>query len=116
MKEVVSFLDPEFVLSKDQHKLTYKNKKDDIPGRFLYDQEDITDDYQVHVIYILASDSKDLKYDVKGKIEKTVFKGNRHFEKRTGKKMANHHVKNEELKFKKKQESCANLPTAGQKI
>ena len=30
MKEVVSYLDPGFVLSKDQHKLTYKNKKDDI--------------------------------------------------------------------------------------
>ena len=87
MKEYVSYLDPGFVLSKDQHKLTYKNKKDNIQGRFLYDQEDVSDDYQVHVIYVLASDSKDLEYDVKGKIEKIVFKGNRHFEKRTGKKI-----------------------------
>ena len=57
-----------FVKISEQNQLTYKNPKDDIPGRFLYDQEDVTNDYQVHVIYILASDSKDKKYDVKGTI------------------------------------------------
>ncbi len=63
-----------FVKYKEQNKLTYKNPEDNIPGRFLYDQEDITDDYQVHAIYILASDSKDKQFDVKGKIEKIVLK------------------------------------------
>lgn len=76
----------EFVKISEQDKLTYKNPKDDIPGRFLYDQEDVTDDHQVHVIYILASDSKDKKYDVKGTIEKIVLKGNKHFKKSTGEK------------------------------
>ena len=67
----------------EQHKLTYKNSKDDIDGRFLYDQEDITDDYQVHVIYILASDSKDKKYDVKGVIEDIVLTGNKYLKSKT---------------------------------
>ena len=64
-------------------KLTYKNPTDDIPGRFLYDQEDVTDDYQVHAIYVLASDSKDKQYDVKGVIERIVLKGNKHFKNKT---------------------------------
>ena len=38
----------------------------------------MTDDYQVHAIYVLASDSKDKQYDVKGVIEKIVLKGNKH--------------------------------------
>ena len=62
----VNINDPAFVKYTEQKKLTYKNPKDDIPGRFLYDQEDVTDDYQVHAIYVLASDSKDKQYDVKG--------------------------------------------------
>ncbi len=37
----------------------------------------MTDDYQVHAIYILASDSKDKQFDVKGIIEKIVFKANK---------------------------------------
>ena len=48
---------------QNKKKLTYKNPKDNIPGRFLYDQEDVTDDYQVHAIYVLASDSKEKQYD-----------------------------------------------------
>ena len=55
----VYYTEEGFVLRQDQKSLTYINSKDDIPGRFLYDQEDVTDDYQVHVIYILAKDSKD---------------------------------------------------------
>ena len=57
-----------FVKYKEQNKLTYKNPDDNIPGRSLYDLEDITDDYQVHAIYILALDSKDKQFDVNGKI------------------------------------------------
>ena len=67
----------------EQHKLIYKKSKDDIDGRFLYDQEDITDDYQVHIIYILASDSKDKKYDVKGVIEDIVLTGNKYLNSKT---------------------------------
>ena len=75
-----------FVNIKDQKTLSFESKGDDIPGRFLFDQEDITDDYQVHVIYILASNSKDKKYDVNGKIEKIVLTGNEIFYKSTKKK------------------------------
>ena len=73
-------------LPPEQDKLTFKNPKDDIPGRFLFDQEDVTDDYQVHAIYVLAADSKDKQYDVKGIIEKIVLKGNRHMKSKTKEK------------------------------
>ena len=82
----VNINDPAFVKYTEQKKLTYKNPKDDIPGRFLYDQEDVTDDYQVHAIYVLASDSKDKQYDVKGVIERIVLKGNKHFKNKTKEK------------------------------
>jgi hypothetical protein len=77
---------PGFIKYKEQDKLTFKNPKDDIPGRFLFDQEDVTDDYQVHAIYVLAADSKDKQYDVKGIIEKIVLKGNRHMKSKTKEK------------------------------
>ena len=75
-----------FIKISDQKKLTYKKAEDNVLGRFLYDQEDVTNEYQVHVIYILASDSKDKKYDVNGTIEKIVLKGNKHFKKSTKEK------------------------------
>ena len=75
-----------FVKYKEQNKLTYKNPEDDIPGRSLYDLEDITDEYQVHAIYMLASDSKDKKFDVNGKIEKIVLKANKHLKNKTKEK------------------------------
>ena len=78
--------DKEFFKYTEQKKLTYKNPKDDIPGRYLYDQKDVTDDYQVHAIYVLASDSKDKQYDVKGVIEKIVLKGNKHLKEKTKEK------------------------------
>ena len=80
------YVDKSFIKYKEQDKLTFKNPKDDIPGRFLFDQEDVTDDYQVHAIYVLAADSKDKQYDVKGIIEKIVLKGNRHMKKKTKEK------------------------------
>ena len=79
-------VDKAFIKYKEQDKLTFKNPKDDIPGRFLFDQEDVTDDYQVHAIYVLAADSKDKQYDVKGIIEKIVLKGNRHMKSKTKEK------------------------------
>ena len=58
--------DNDFVKYKQQkNNLKYKKKEDEIPGRSLFDQEDVTDDYQVHAIYILAADSKDKQFDVK---------------------------------------------------
>jgi len=72
-----------FVNISDQKTLTYENEEDDISGRFLYDQEDITDDYQVHIIYILASNSEDKKYDVNGTIEKLVLTGNEYLKSKT---------------------------------
>lgn len=75
-----------FVKYKEQNKLTYKNPEDDIPGRSLYDLEDITDEYQVHAIYILASDSKDKQFDVNGKIEKILLKANKHLKNKTKEK------------------------------
>jgi hypothetical protein len=80
------YVDKSFIKYKEQDKLTFKNPKDDIPGRFLFDQEDVTDDYQVHAIYVLAADSKDKQYDVKGIIEKIVLKGNRHMKSKTKEK------------------------------
>ena len=41
----VNFDDKGFVLRQDQKSLTYKNSEDNISGRYLYDQEDVTDDY-----------------------------------------------------------------------
>ena len=77
----VSSSDDTFIHYQDQNQLTNKNEKDEIEGRFFYDQEDVTDDYQVHAIYILASDSKDKKYDTNGTIESIVIKGNEHLKK-----------------------------------
>ena len=50
------------------------------------DQEDVTDQYQIHAIYILAADSDDKQYDVNGLIEKIVIKTNKHMEKKTKEK------------------------------
>ena len=80
------YVDEAFIKYKEQDKLTFKNPKDDISGRFLFDQEDVTDDYQVHAIYVLAADSKDKQYDVKGIIEKIVLKGNKHMKNKTKEK------------------------------
>ena len=85
--QFVNTNDPRFVKYTDQKKkLIYVNQEDDIKGRFLYDQEDKSDDFQVHAIYVLASDSKDKKYDVNGVIERIVLKGNKHLKNKTKEK------------------------------
>ena len=78
----VRFNDAGFVLRQDQKSLKYINSKDDILGRFLYDQEDVTEDYQVHIIYLLAKDSKDRKWDAKGTIQKIVLNSNKKLKKK----------------------------------
>ena len=75
--------DPLFVNNGDQYKLTYKVNNDKVKGRFLYDQEDFSDDYQIHAIYMLASDSNDHKLDVNGFIENTILNANKKLELKT---------------------------------
>ena len=46
----------DFVKYKNQKKeLKFKKKEDEIPGRSLFDQEDVTDDYQVCLLYTSPS-------------------------------------------------------------
>ena len=47
-----------------------------VSGRFTEDQSDVNDDYQVHYIYFLASDTPDKRLDVNGWIEKLALKAN----------------------------------------
>jgi hypothetical protein len=75
--------DPLFVSYENQYKLTYKINKDNIKGRFLYDQEDFSNDYQIHAIYMLASDSVDRKLDVNDFIKNTILYANKKLELKT---------------------------------
>jgi len=56
------------------------------PGRFFEDQPDVNDDYQIHIIYLLTSDTEDKERDLNGWIEKQVNKIDDLFFKLTGKK------------------------------
>jgi len=56
------------------------------PGRFFEDQPDVNDDYQIHIIYLLTSDTEDKERDLNGWIEKQVKKIDDYFFKLTGKK------------------------------
>jgi len=49
---------------------------DEKPGRFFEDQPDVTDDYQIHFIYMLSANDKDRDLDINGKIEKYANKMN----------------------------------------
>ena len=52
------------------------DENDKKPGRFFKDQPDITDEPQVHFIYILNKDSKDNEWDISGKMEKELLAAN----------------------------------------
>ena len=56
------------------------------PGRFFEDQPDINDDYQIHLIYFLAKNTKDKERDISGYIEKNMKKADDAFFKMTGDK------------------------------
>ena len=43
--------------------------KDEKPGRFFEDQPDVSDDYQIHFIYMLDKDGKDNEWDINGEME-----------------------------------------------
>ena len=42
------------------------------PGRFFEDQPDVSDDFQIHIVYTLLKDSKDKEGDINGDVEKWV--------------------------------------------
>ena len=50
--------------------------KDQKPGRFFEDQPDITDEHQIHFIYLLPSDADDRELDINGKMEAILEKVN----------------------------------------
>ena len=49
---------------------------DEKPGRFFEDQPDVTDQPQVHFIYLLNKDSKDNEWDISGKMESELLEAN----------------------------------------
>ena len=66
--------------------LEEKNVKMDTKlGRFFEDQPDVSDDYQIHFIYMLAADGKDREYDINGWIEKRIKTVNKKFLKMSAK-------------------------------
>ena len=50
--------------------------KDQKPGRYFEDQPDITDDHQIHFIYLLPSDAEDRELDINGKMQDILEKAN----------------------------------------
>ena len=60
-------------------------KMDTKPGRFFEDQPDVSDDYQIHFIYLLSLDGKDREYDINGWIEKRIKTVNKKFLKMSAK-------------------------------
>jgi len=63
-------------LKAEQEKQAQLDKR---PGRFFEDQPDVSDDYQIHFIYLLTLDGKDSELDISGWIEKRVNKVNDKF-------------------------------------
>ena len=49
---------------------------DEKPGRFFEDQPDVTDQPQVHFIYLLNKNSKDNEWDISGKMEAELLEAN----------------------------------------
>ena len=60
-------------------------KMDTKPGRFFEDQPDVSDDYQIHFIYLLSLDGKDTELDISGWIEKRIKTVNKKFLKMSAK-------------------------------
>ena len=50
--------------------------KDQKSGRFFEDQPDITNEHQIHFIYLLPSDGKDRELDINGKMQDILEKAN----------------------------------------
>ena len=45
-------------------------------GRFFEDQPDVTDEHQIHFIYLIPSDGKDRELDINGSMENILEKAN----------------------------------------
>ena len=56
-----------------------KSLADEKPGRFFKDQPDVTNEPQVHFIYLLNKDSKDNEWDINGKMEAELMEVNEKF-------------------------------------
>ena len=68
---------------------------DEKAGRFFEDQPDVTDDYQIHFIYMLTATDKDRELDINGKIEEYANKMNALVEKFSKKRKELHkHINN----------------------
>ena len=50
--------------------------QDQKPGRFFEDQPDVTDEHQIHFIYLLPSDAEDRELDINGKMQDILEKAN----------------------------------------
>ena len=50
--------------------------KDQKSGRYFEDQPDITDEHQIHFIYLLPSDAEDRELDINGKMQDILEKAN----------------------------------------
>ena len=59
---------------------------DDKLGRFFEDQPDVSDDYQIHFLYILAKDGEDREWDINGKMEAMLLEMNEIMARETEKK------------------------------
>ena len=82
--------------------LKEKNAKmDKKPGRFFEDQPDVTDDYQIHFIYMLTASDKDRELDINGKIEEYANKMNALVEKFSKKTKGSSGVKKYKYDYRK---------------
>ena len=50
--------------------------KDQKTGRYFEDQPDVTDEHQIHFIYLLPSDAEDRELDINGKMQDILEKAN----------------------------------------
>ena len=74
---------------------------DEKPGRFFEDQPDVTDDYQIHFIYMLTASDKDRELDINGKIEEYANKMNALVEKFSKKTKGSSGVKKYKYDYRK---------------
>ena len=49
---------------------------DEKAGRYFVDQPDVSDEPQIHFIYLLNKDSEDREWDINGKMEKELLEAN----------------------------------------
>ena len=60
--------------------------QDEKLGRFFNDQPDVSDDYQIHFIYMLDKEGQDNEWDINGEMEQELLELNEEMFKLTGKK------------------------------